>query len=190
MEPVPEDSDVDDTETVTPRHPKKFLTRKRLVNSIENALNIENYELYSLLEKTISITVKIKNGKDSTELKFINQSPEKRASRKGVGRQAARNVIRGKPGVTAVGKESELDHLKLFLTDKFIRDLSDNFNSDFKFPLIKTVEMDEFLAFLELFYYRALWHQNRKIIFQGWSKHLFCDDISCKIRVYFTIFDL
>ena len=49
VEPVFEDSDVSD--------------------SIENALNIKNYEPHSLPEKRISITGRTKNGKDEKKQK-------------------------------------------------------------------------------------------------------------------------
>ena len=156
------------------RNRKKQLTKNRLLNSIDTALDLENYDRFPLPEAELSIQGEIKEGKNSRKINFSNHPSNMRNS----GRQSSHNIVSGKPGVKNLGKsaKTELDHLKLFLTDdmltevitntncrinEFIKNLPDNFNENVLYPFIKTIDIDEFIAFLGLCYYRALWQQNK-----------------------------
>lgn len=116
----------------------------------------------------------IKNGTASRNIEFINKLDNSRNS----GRQASHNLLSGWQGVTAAAKKAvtELDHLMLFITpkmiesilhytnvriNKLIESLSDELKESGKYPFLKPLDIEEFIAFLGLCYYRDLWQQNK-----------------------------
>ena len=176
-ENVGEDTSDDESinEEVETRNRKKQLTKNRLVNSIDTALDLDNYNMFPIAEEKMTKQGEIKDGKDSRKIVFVNQPSNQRNS----GRQASHNIISGNPGVSAVGKaaETELDHLKLFLTDAMFTEVLTSINNRInkvieelpedtsdKYTFLKPVGMEELLAFFGLFYYRALWQQNKMSI--------------------------
>lgn len=153
---------------------RKQLTKNRLVHSIDSALDLENYNVFVVPEeeKVIRGVIKHDNNRNNDEkIEFSNQPGNTR------GRQTRANVITGITGLRARAKriETEQQAFSLYITpdmlqsvidytnikmNKLIAKLPDDFNKDFKYPHVKTIEYLEMCAFIGLCYYRGLYKLN------------------------------
>ena len=99
------DGDGEDVNNRANRLRRRQLTANRLVNSIDNALDLDNYNPYIIPEEIIKIksTVKVDRRKENDiHYKFTNRPN----NANNVGRCNSANVIRGRQGVTATSGPS------------------------------------------------------------------------------------
>ena len=123
-----------ETEEETPEEPviesrRKLLTSKRLVNSIQTALRIENYNPLILDPEERQYTGKLtnlENRKYIELIKFTNKQPP------GTGRQAQWDVIKEKCGVIGTAKDAGtiIDAFRLFITEDMMQIIVDNTNNN------------------------------------------------------------
>ena len=179
-------------ETIVPegpcsvKHRRKSLTYKRLVNSIDSAIDENNYnKMPEVTKKTVMKScLDSKNPhQEGNQLEFVNEKS------KIVGRQKACDVITNKPGLTAYSKNisSPKEAFHLFFTEEIITTVLEHTNKKInetirkygeqlaesdKYPHVKVLSPIEFEAFLGLVYFRGLYglnNHNIDIIFS--DKH-------------------
>ena len=97
------------------RYNRKQLTKSRIVNSIDNAEDVNNYTLWQPPENTKTLQGRI--GKET--ISFTNQIPSRK------GRAAIRNVITPPLGVREVAKQVNmlLSAFELFITPEYLDQL-------------------------------------------------------------------
>ena len=171
------DVEIDNEEDIerANRMQRKLLTKNRLVHSIDTALDLENYNAFILpeQEKTVIGIIKHDNNRNNDEkIDFINKPNEDQR-----GRQNRANVITGQTGIRAKARNvnTEKEAFDLYITpnmlnsvinhtnvkiNKLIEKLPDDFNKDFKYPYVRTIDVIEMCAFIGLCYYRGLYKLN------------------------------
>lgn len=167
-------------ETRQARLTRRVLTKKRLVNSIDTALDPENYNVFPIPEeeRTFESRYKIdRNADNDIVYNWTNKPPDNRGQ---IGRS---NIIRGpcgKPTPRARNTETPREAFLKFFTNEMITLVVAYTNekiSKFIAPLpkpeyyMKLVNESEILAFIGLFLYRGLYQQNNMAI-----TTLFSDD--------------
>ena len=116
-----------------PRHKKQILTKNLIITSIDNAATLGNYDLMELPNQEKKTSGVIKDAKDTRTIKFVNKPSIDRI----IGRRRNRNVISAKFCVTEAVRnaETELQHLKLFLTNEILKGVLHHHNT----KIIKTI---------------------------------------------------
>ena len=161
------DSEHEEIEEDPPRR-KRLYTYNRCVNSIDSSLDEENYDPVAIPEARKVILGNIRN---EEEIRFVNQPPAT------VGRQRMCDVIRSRPGVTALASNAKTpkDAFDLFITPNMIEDLvtltnnrikktleqlPQNVAESNKYPSYREIDSQDLYAFIGLFYYRGLYKVN------------------------------
>ena len=151
------------------------LTSQRLVHSIDTALDIDNYDEFTIpaLQNSIEGVFKVNNKKENDiTYRFTNQPPAN------IGRQNTANIIPGPQGVKAKARntESPRSAFELFFTLDMVQNIviytnyKINQTIDTMTPEViaqknlgtvtKECTMIEMSVFIGLFLYRGLWKQN------------------------------
>ena len=120
-----DDSESDDELIVKPAttrtHKCKTLTYKRLVNSIDSALDENNFQLFDVPKKEVTIKRKLPDpsSKKETANKKITFTNQPRIS---VGKQNSSNVISNKPGLAPCARhiDNPKEVFNFFLPPEFI----------------------------------------------------------------------
>jgi hypothetical protein len=155
---------------------RKQLTKKRIVNSIDKCLNIENYNPFPIpkvLKKIKSIVKVDRNPQNDIVRVFQNIPPTRN-----IGRNNSANVITGRQGPQPKAKDTPtpLAAFNLFFTKdmmttivsctnrrirSFISKLPENFIAENnKYLYIKETCIDELNALIGLYIYRGLYKLN------------------------------
>lgn len=175
-----DDSESDDELIVEPAtkrtHKRKTLTYKRLVNSIDSALDENNFQLFDVPQKEVTIKGELPDpsSKKKTAKKKITFTNQPRIS---VGRQNSSNVISNKPGVAACARhiDNPKEAFNFFLPPEFIDNTviytnkrieetiskcRDTLNNSDKYPHVKIVDSIDIYAAIGLMYFRGLYGMN------------------------------
>ena len=149
---------------------RKKLTKNRLVHSINSALNLENYNPYTIPNEENEITgnIKVDRNKDNDiNILFSNQP----------GRQNRANLIIPPVGVRQKARHirNEREAFGIFVTPDMINIIVENtnrkitniinklpigFNNNFKYSYVRLVNTEEIYAFIGLMLYRGLYQLN------------------------------
>ena len=117
-----------DDEDIQPKRPKRILTYQRKVHSIDTALDETNYTAMTLPEelKTIQGIAKGYKNCSDTVYEFSNQKPIDNR-----GRQRQADILVGKPGPTATGKNTltAIDAFYKFFTNEMIAHILERTNA-------------------------------------------------------------
>ena len=175
-----EEVDDDDNEVFEPdenvratRLKRRQLTKNRLVNSIDAAVNIDNYNPYPIPEilKSIESVVKV----DRNEENNIVRTFQNRPSNQNVGRNNRANIITGRQGPQpkATHTPTPRSAFELFFTEDIMREivlctnrkvqrtlskLPENFVAqNSKYTYMKETTIEELYAFIGLYIYRGLY---------------------------------
>ena len=164
-----DDSESDDELIVEP-------ATKRTQNSIDSALGENNFQLFDVPQKEVTIKGELldPSSKKKTAKEKITFPNQPRIS---VRRQNSSNLISNKPGVAACARD--IDNLKeafnFFLPPEFIDNTviytnkrieetiskcRDTLNNSDKYPLVKIVESIDIYAAIRLMYFRRLYGMN------------------------------
>ena len=98
------------------RHNKQMLTKNRIINSIDKAAALENYDLIELPDHEKRNFRCNKRWKEHTNYNIR------------IGRKGTQNVISSKPRVTKAARnaKTELEHLKYFITNEMLESVLHN----------------------------------------------------------------
>lgn len=157
---------------------RRHLTNKRLVHSIDSALDPANYNMFIIPEEEITFKSRFKidrNANNDIIYQWTNQPPP-------IGQPDQSSVIRGpcgKPTPRARNTATALDAFLKFFTNEMVSSVvlytNEKISKVIATPetksVIHLVEEREMLAFIGLFIYRGMYKQNTMSV-----KTLFSDE--------------
>ena len=155
---------------------RRQLTKNRIVNSIDKAMDINNYNPYPIPEdlKHIDSVVKVDKHRENDIVSVFQNKPPTT----NIGRNNRANVITGRQGPQPKARVTPTPRagFELFFTEdimativsctntkirSFISTLPDNFVSqNSKYKYVKEACVDELYAIIGLYIYRGLYKQN------------------------------
>jgi hypothetical protein len=153
---------------------RRQLTKNRLVNSIDAALNLDNYNPYQIPEDLQSINSNFKVDNKTTIVREFQNKP----TTGNIGQRNRANVITGRQGTQPKAKDTPTARaaFQLFFTEemmgtivlctnrkiaKCIANLPEGFlEQSNKYPFIKETTVEELYAVIGLYLYRGLFKQN------------------------------
>ena len=181
------------------------MTKSRLVNDIDSALDLQNYDRFDIQETQKKI-IGVRNDKSSTKEIHFTNNPQNVLN---VGCVSRHNIVRGPVGLknAASKAKTETDHFPLFITHEMLADVLHHtnkkiesllaklldFNKGFKYSFVKEVSEMELKAFIGLFLYRGLYRLNtiriRKLFSDSYGPPMFSAVMSSK-RFAFILHNL